>query len=259
MSSLHPIHEVRLALTAEAFDQAVYFYRDRLGLAVVEQWQRAEGRGVILALGPQTTLELFDAAQAAFVDAVEVGRRVSGPVRLALEVQDVEAATTFWQSCGAMVLSHPTLMPWGDRNARLETPDGMQVTLYEPAAQADKAAIIQTALDYIEGWYEGNAERMQRSLHPDLAKRIVRPDATTGRDRLDQMSALGLVQSTQRGGGTRTPPERQQKEVIILDRFEHAASVKVIASDWIDYLHLVKWNGAWVIVNVLWELKPESR
>lgn len=259
MASLYPVREVRIALTAEAFDEAVHFYCDRLGLVVIEQWQRAEGRGVILALGPQTTLELFDSAQAAFVDEVEVGRRVSGPVRLALEVEDVEVAAAFWEVSGAKVLSPPKKMPWGDRNARLETPDGMQVTLYETTAQADNAAIIKTALDYIEGWYEGNAERMQRSLHPDLAKRIVRPDAAPGRDRLDQMSAMGLVQSTQRGGGTCTPTERQQKDVIILDRFEQAASVKVIASDWIDYLHLVKWNGAWVIVNVLWELKPESR
>lgn len=137
MASLHPVRKVRIALTAEAFDEAVQFYRDRLGLAVIEQWQRAEGRGVILALGPQMTLELFDSAQAAFVDEVEVGRRVSGPVRLALEVEDVGAAAAFWEASGAKVLSHPKQMPWGDRNARLETPDGMQVTLYETAAQAD--------------------------------------------------------------------------------------------------------------------------
>src|SRR5215813_6518200 len=111
------------------------------------------------------------------------------------------------------------------------------MTLSSPQTdtQTDNAAITQTALDYIEGWYEGNAERMQRSLHPDLAKRIVLYDAN-GRPRLDQMSAMGLVLGTQRGGGTKTPPERQQKDVTILDRFENAASVKVVASDWIDYL-----------------------
>ena len=61
MLSANEIREVRIVLTVEQFDQAVQFYRDRLGLAVVEQWQRAEGSGVILALGPHTTLELFDA------------------------------------------------------------------------------------------------------------------------------------------------------------------------------------------------------
>ena len=120
----------------------------------------------------------------------------------------------------------------------------------------DKTAITNTALDYIEGWYEGNAERMERALHPDLAKRIVM--TKDGRSQLNQMSAMGLVQGTKRGGGKQTPPEKQQKDVTILDVFENAGSVKIIASDWIDYLHVAKFNGRWVIVNVLWELKPKK-
>jgi hypothetical protein len=123
---------------------------------------------------------------------------------------------------------------------------------------ADQAAIKQTALDYIEGWYEGNAERMERALHPELAKRIVRTNHE-GYSRLDQMSAMTLVLGTRRGGGTQTPKEKQQKDVTILDVFENAASVKIVASDWIDYLHMAKSNGRWVIVNVLWELKPKAK
>ena len=73
------------------------------------------------------------------------------------------------------------------------------------------------------------------------------------------MSALTLVQGTRRGGGKNTPREKQQKDVTILDVFENAASVKVAASDWIDYLHMAKSNGKWVIVNVLWELKPKKQ
>ena len=124
-------------------------------------------------------------------------------------------------------------------------------------SDADKAAIKQTALDYIEGWYEGNPERMERALHPELAKRIARTNQQ-GQSRLDQMSAMSLVQGTRRGGGKNTPKEKQQKDVTILDVFENAASVKVIASDWVDYLHVAKFNGRWVIVNVLWELKPQK-
>lgn len=124
------IHEVRIALTVERFDEAVQFYRDRLGLQVVKQWQTAEGCGVILTLGPHTTLELFDASQASFVDQREVGKRVSGPVRLALSVPDVEAGTERFQQAGALVLSQPKTMPWGDCNARVESPDGMQITIY---------------------------------------------------------------------------------------------------------------------------------
>jgi hypothetical protein len=122
-------------------------------------------------------------------------------------------------------------------------------------SDAEKAAITATALDYIEGWYEGNPERMERALHPDLAKRIVMT-SPEGRSQLQQMSAMGLVQGVKRGGGKNTPKEKQQKDVTILDVFENAASVKVVASDWIDYLQIAKFNGRWVIVNVLWELKP---
>jgi len=122
------------------------------------------------------------------------------------------------------------------------------------ASDADKEDIKQTALDYIEGWYEGNPERMERALHPDLAKRIVMTNPQ-GWSQLQQMSAMGLVQGVKRGGGKNTPKEKQQKDVTILDVFNNAACVKVVASDWIDYLHVAKWNGRWVVVNVLWELK----
>ena len=132
-----------------------------------------------------------------------------------------------------------------------------QATSAAPAAEQD--AIRQTALDYIEGWYEGNAERMERALHPDLAKRIVMTNPQNNRNRLDQMGALGLVQGTRRGGGKQTPKEKQSKDITILDVYENAASVKIIASDWIDYLHIAKFNGRWVIINVLWELKPEKK
>jgi len=122
---------------------------------------------------------------------------------------------------------------------------------------ADSSAIRGAALDYIEGWYEGNAERMERALHPELAKRIVRTNPE-GKSRLDQMSAMSLVQGTRAGGGKSTPKEQQQKDVTILDIYKNAASAKIVASKWVDYLHLAKFNDRWVIVNVLWELKPTS-
>ena len=123
-------------------------------------------------------------------------------------------------------------------------------------AAADSAGIRAAALDYIEGWYAGNAERMERALHPELAKRIVNTDPRNGRNSLGQMGALTLINSTRRGGGKDTPAEQQRKEVRILDIFGNAASARVDASTWVDYLQLAKWNGRWVIVNVLWELRP---
>lgn len=127
------------------------------------------------------------------------------------------------------------------------------------ASEADLAAIKQTALDYIEGYYEGSGERMERALHPELAKRIVRTDRQSGRSRLDQMSAMSLTQGTRARASSPTPKEKRQNDVTVLDVFENAASVKIVATDWIDYLHVAKFNGRWVIVNVLWELKPQQK
>jgi hypothetical protein len=130
----------------------------------------------------------------------------------------------------------------------------------QTAAQtaADSAAIRATALDYVEGWYTGDAARMERALHPELAKRIVQTNPQNGRSNLGQQSAMTLVLNTRSGGGKDTPAEQMQKDVFILDVFGNSASVKAIMSGWIDYMHMAKWNGRWVIVNVLWEMKPRA-
>lgn len=122
---------------------------------------------------------------------------------------------------------------------------------------ADSAAIRAAALDYIDGWWEGNAERMERALHPDLAKRIVNTDAR-GRSVLQHQSAMTLVQNTRRGGGRETAPGGRRSDVRILDIFHNTASVRVDAGSWVDYLHIAKWNGRWVIINVLWENRPNE-
>ena len=141
---------------------------------------------------------------------------------------------------------------------------GLLLALLAPAAAqaqtaADSAAIRATALDYVEGWYEGNPERMTRALHPELVKRIVVSDTTTKRSVLQDMGATALVNGTRHGWGKETPKDRQQKDVTILDIFGNAASVKAVMADWIDYLQIAKVDGRWVIVNVLWERKPERK
>ncbi len=133
----------------------------------------------------------------------------------------------------------------------------MSLTARAQSSDAD-AAIRATALDYIEGWYTADAARMERALHPELAKRIVFTNAQ-GQSRLDSMGAMTLVQRVRAGGGTRTPKEKQQKDVTILDRYENTAMVKVVAADWVDYLQIAKFNGEWKIINVLWELKPAEK
>src|SRR5438067_13151598 len=102
----------------------------------------------------------------------------------------------------------------------------------------ERSAITRTALDYIEGWYAGDAARMERALHPELAKRMISTDPKTGRSQFNHMGAMALVQRTRDGGGKKTPPDRQLKEITILDRYNNAAVVKIIASDWIDYLEI---------------------
>jgi putative lumazine-binding protein len=124
-------------------------------------------------------------------------------------------------------------------------------------SRSDSAAIRQAALDYIQGWYTGDATRMEGALHPELAKRIVRSD-TLGNFRLDQQSAMTLVQNTRRGGGKDTPEADRRDDVRILDIYRNAASVRIDASQWVDYLQVAKWRGRWVIVNVLWEMKPKA-
>ena len=121
---------------------------------------------------------------------------------------------------------------------------------------ADSAAIRATALDYVEGWYEGDPDRMTRALHPELVKRIVVNDTATGKSVLQTMGASAMVNGTRHGWGKSTPKEKQEKEVRILDIFGGAASVRGTMADWIDYMQLAKVDGRWVIVNVLWENKP---
>lgn len=119
---------------------------------------------------------------------------------------------------------------------------------------ADSAGIRAAALDYIEGWYAGDGDRMARSLHPELAKRIMMTDSG-GVQWISGQTASHLIRNTRLGGGTRTPAAQQRKDVRLLDVFQNTASVRVDAATWIDYLHLVKWQGRWVILNVLWEVR----
>lgn len=126
------VTELRVALTVADFDAALAFYRDALGLEQLADWSSEAGRVVLLEAG-KATLELFDEAQAETVDAIEAGRRVSGTVRLALEVTDSEETARRLVAAGAEQVGPPVTTPWGDRNARVRAPDGMQLTLFMTA------------------------------------------------------------------------------------------------------------------------------
>lgn len=125
------VTELRLAFTVQDFDRALAFYRDALGMEQLADWSSEAGRVVALDAG-RAVLELLDEAQAGVVDEIEAGRRVSGTVRFALRVADSEVMARRLAEAGAAPVAPPVMTPWGDRNARVEAPDGMQLTLFTP-------------------------------------------------------------------------------------------------------------------------------
>jgi methylmalonyl-CoA/ethylmalonyl-CoA epimerase len=121
--------ELRVVLTVPDFDRALAFYRDALGLEQLADWSGDDGRVILLDAG-RAELELFDERQAESVDRIEAGRRVSGMVRLAFEVTDLDGTAQRLLAAGANAEAEPVVPPWGGRNARLRAPDGMQLTLF---------------------------------------------------------------------------------------------------------------------------------
>jgi predicted enzyme related to lactoylglutathione lyase len=134
-NSPSPVFELRVALTASDYERLVEFYCAGLGLEPSAVWDNDEGRALMLEMG-RATLELFDERQAQVIDALEAGKRVSGQVRLALQVPDLEAAMERLLAHGANVVHPPVRTPWGDYNVRLQDPGGMQVTLFQVSQES---------------------------------------------------------------------------------------------------------------------------
>ena len=122
--------QLRVVVTAPDYDEALLFYRDVLGMRELGAFSSPGGRVSILDAG-RATLELADPPHAAYIDEVEVGQRVAGHIRIALEVADAGAATATAAGAGARVLAEPTETPWRSLNARLEGRAGLQLTLFE--------------------------------------------------------------------------------------------------------------------------------
>jgi catechol 2,3-dioxygenase-like lactoylglutathione lyase family enzyme len=154
-----PPLQLRVALTTADYERLVQFYCDGLGLEPAEIWHTELGRARLLDMG-RGTLELFDAAQAASIDQLEAGRRVSGPVRLALQVPNLDAAVARLLAHGAALVHPSVLTPWGDRNARLQDPDGLQLTLFQspPAPPAaDPASLFRR---HVAVWENGDLAQL---------------------------------------------------------------------------------------------------
>ena len=132
--STPPVLELRVALTTEDFERLASFYREGLGLEPAQVWPVDQGRALVLDMG-KATLEVFDEKQAQTIDKIEVGRRISGQVRFALQVPDLKSATDRLLAHGATLVHPPVITPWGDKNVRFQDPDGMQITLYQVSDQ----------------------------------------------------------------------------------------------------------------------------
>jgi catechol 2,3-dioxygenase-like lactoylglutathione lyase family enzyme len=122
--------EMRVALTTSDFDRLEELYCAGLGLEPAQIWRNGQGRAVMIDMG-RATLEIFDTTQAETVDGIEAGRRLSGRVRFAFQVPDLQAATERLLAHGARLVHPPVVTPWGDHNVRLEDPDGMQITIFQ--------------------------------------------------------------------------------------------------------------------------------
>jgi methylmalonyl-CoA/ethylmalonyl-CoA epimerase len=132
------VMQLRVAITTADFERLLKFYAEGLGIEPAAFWQNDGGRAAMLELG-RASLEIFDEAQAQAIDQIEAGRRISGPIRLALEVPDLDAALARLVAHGAAVIHPPVLTTWGDRNARLQDPDGLQLTLFQSPSETATA------------------------------------------------------------------------------------------------------------------------
>lgn len=124
----------------------------------------------------------------------------------------------------------------------------------------DSLEIRQAALDYIESQHKPNPQQMERALHPRMIKRTFWKDKATGKDYLRETSTESMIllaESYNKNGDKF--PSSPKKEVKLLDVSIRTASVKLIADEWIDYMHIVKLNGTWKVVNVLWQFNDLSQ
>lgn len=117
----------------------------------------------------------------------------------------------------------------------------------------DTDQIRQTCLDYLQGWYSGDADRMQRALHADLSKKGYQLLPATKRPNLVHMSATNMVEYTRTQTGKLPPDTDLEIDITIHDIGRNIATVRAASLKFVDYVHLARLDNRWQIVNVLWE------
>jgi hypothetical protein len=113
----------------------------------------------------------------------------------------------------------------------------------------DRAAIVETVLDYFQGWFEGDVTRMERALHPSLAKRSLADDG----QQVEHLTAPEMIDATARGTGTTRDVPDRRIEVDVDDVYGAIANVTVRSAVYREYLQLARTRDGWKIVNALWQ------
>jgi hypothetical protein len=122
---------------------------------------------------------------------------------------------------------------------------------------ADRESVRQAALDYVEGIYEVAPQRIERSVHPDLVKRgfyIKKGETVYSSSPMNFAELVSLAKTYNKSGKL---PKTAAKEIVVLDVSDQTASVKLTAVWGVDYMHLAKYDGKWMIVNILWQSPPK--
>ncbi len=114
---------------------------------------------------------------------------------------------------------------------------------------SDEEGIRAVVLDYFEGWYDGDVERMRRALHPQLAKRSLADDGVS----LKELTAAGMVEATAEGQGRRDDPEERRLEIVVEHVYDTIASVRVLSVPYAEYVQLVRTRDGWKIANAMWQ------
>jgi len=124
---------------------------------------------------------------------------------------------------------------------------------------ADHEAVRQAALDYVEGIYNVDPSRIERSVHPKLAKLgFYRPPAAEAYNPGTAMTFERLIEIAKTFNKEGKLRKDAPKEITVYDVLDQTATVKLVAEWGIDYMHLAKFNGKWMIVNIIWQSHPKK-
>ncbi|HEY7912501.1 MAG TPA: nuclear transport factor 2 family protein [Blastocatellia bacterium] len=127
----------------------------------------------------------------------------------------------------------------------------------EAQIKDEREAVRQAVLDYVEGVYELDPSRIERSVHPDMAKRGFFVKKGESAYSSGQMTFAQLVELAKTYNKSGRVPKDAPKEIVIFDLLDQTATIKLTAVWGIDYMHLAKYEGKWKIINVLWQTHPK--